>query len=230
MRRRGLTLIEVIAALSILMVMSVLTWESISGSFQVRQALMERDETTRAARVAMGRLRRELQLAFLSKYPSAIETYSTLFVGLDDNPDQLYFTSLSHQRLYRDSRECDQTEITIWAESAPNRGEGYILYHREAPRIDEEPDEDGVIYPLAYNLRSFSLRYLDPTINEWVDEWDTRKTDTANRLPRAIQIGLILIGQDPEDKDRTREFPFLTTVRLEYADQLQRSLFAKDGG
>jgi general secretion pathway protein J len=149
---------------------------------------------------------------------------------MNQDPDQLVFTTLAHQRLYRDSRECDQTEVSIWAEPARDgHGEGYTLYHREASRIDQEPDVGGRIFPLAYNVRSFDLRYLDPTTNEWREEWDTRGTDTPYRLPRAVQVGLVLIARDTQDEDRTIDVPFVTTIKLEYASPLTRSVFAGGG-
>lgn len=227
--RSGMSMLEVMVAIALILVMSLSSWQVIASAIEVRKVLSERDATTRGARVALSMLRREIALAYLTPNVQAVNTYQTVFVGRDENPDRLYMASLSHRRLYRDSRECDQTEITAWTEPSPERGQGYVLYHREAPRVDEEPDEDGVIYPLAYNVRSFDLRYLDPTINEWVEEWDSRSPDWANRLPRAVQIGLVLLTPDPEDEDRNLELPFLTTVRLEYAEPLQRSIFAGDG-
>ena len=226
--RRGMSLMEVMVAVSIVMVMSTIAWQGVMSSVEIRDALAERDELTRSARVALSKIRRDLQLAYLSKHPTAIETYQTVFVGLDEDPDTLFFATLAHQRIYRDSRESDQTEITLWTESSPDGGRGYVLYHREAPRVDEEPAEDGQVYPLAYNVRSFRLRYLDGERNEWVDEWDSRGVDVANRLPRAVQVGLILIAQDPDDENRTVDVPFLTTVILDYAAPLKKSLYAKE--
>ena len=221
--RRGVTLVEALVAISIIVVMSGLAVSLMSTMIQTREVLAERDETTRTARAVMSTVRRQLQLAYLREDTTAAATFQTIFVGRDDSPDSLWFTSLSHQRLYRNSRECDQTEITLWTERDPD-GPGNILLQRESPRIDEEPDEDGRVLPLAYGVRSFELRYLDPTTNVWRDEWDTRGTDTPNRLPRAVQIGLILLGRDVEDPERTVELPFFTTVQLEYADALQREL------
>lgn len=226
-RRRGMNLIEVMVAIAILLVMSAIAWQVIASSADAREILSDRDVTIRGSRVAMGRLRRELQLAFLTPNRAAVNTYQTVFVGTNDDPDSLYFESFSHKRLYRNSRECDQTEITIWAEPARDRGEGYILYHRESARIDEEPDKDGRIHPLAYNVRSFDLRYLDPKTNEWREEWDTRSADTPYYLPRAVKIGMVLIGTDASDRDKTIDIPVMTTVILQYADRLQRSVNAQ---
>jgi hypothetical protein len=128
---------------------------------------------------------------------------------------------LSHQRLYHNSRECDQTEVTIWGERAKReQGQGNVMYHRESPRIDGEPDEGGRIWPMAYNVRSFDVRYLDNQTFEWFDEWDTRSADTPYRLPRAVQVGVVFLAPDPDDPDDSIEVPFLTTITLQYADPI----------
>lgn len=220
--RRGLSLIEVVVALAVMAIMMAIAGAALQSSIEVKDLLAEKDETTRAARVAMGRLRRELALAFLTPNLTAVNSYRTVFVGFDENPDKLFFATQSHQRLYRDSRECDQTEVSVWTEAATGTGRGYVLYHREAPRIDHEPDEGGVIYPIAHNVRSFNVRYLDNRTNEWRDDWDSRTADYLNRIPRAVQIGLVLIATDPEDSNRTIDLPFFTTVTLQYGERLIR--------
>lgn len=219
--RRGMTLLETMLTLVILVVMSGMVFETLQNSIQVNQLLENRDVTTRAARVALSKLKRELQLAYLTPNTMALERYQTVFVGEDHNPDTLYMATLAHQRLYINSRECDQTEVTVWAEDGPSeRGDGQVLYHREAPRIDEEPDEQGRVYPMAYNVEEFNLRYLNGTTNEWADDWDSRGADTPYVLPRSVEIGLVLLGPDPADPDRTVEVPFLTSVILQYANPL----------
>lgn len=223
--QRGMSLMEVMIAISILAVMALFTTQAITSAVKTRDLLAEKDETTRAARVALGQIRRQLQVSFLSQTPTAVATYYTLFVLEDESPDVLTFTSLSHQRLYRDTRESDQTEISIWAERAnAEQGEGYVLLQRESQRIDEEPDKDGIIYPLAYNVRSFDVRLMDPRTNEWLDEWDTRGVDQSNRLPRAAQISLVLIAPDPKNSGRTVDVPFLTTTMLWFGEPLTQSL------
>ncbi|MCB9685865.1 MAG: prepilin-type N-terminal cleavage/methylation domain-containing protein [Alphaproteobacteria bacterium] len=222
-RRRGLTLMETMVAIAVLLIMSAIVFESLHNSVEFHNLLEARDETIRTARVAMSKLTRDLQLAYLTPNKLAVNSYQTVFVGLDEDPSKLYLASLNHQRLYLDSRECDQTEITVWAEDAPrDRGQGYVLYHREAPRIDEEPAEGGKVWPLAYNVRSFHLRYLDQQNGEWQTSWDTRSATTPYRLPRAVEIGLVLIAPDPADPSGqdTVDVPFLETVLLEYAPRM----------
>lgn len=224
--RRGMSLFEVMIVVAILVVMSAMTWSVLMSTVEARDYLASRDEVGRSARIAMEKVRRELQHAYLTTNTSAINTYQTLFVGTNDDPDKLFFATLSHQRLYRNTRECDQTEVTLWVEPAPDRDDGYVLYHREAPRIDEKPDEGGKVLPLAYHVKSFDVRYLDSANNEWVEQWDTRGVDTPGRLPRAVQVALVLLAPDPEDPERkTVDVPFLTTVTLQNAPPLAQTGF-----
>lgn len=220
--RRGMTLVEVMVAVGILLIMSMIVMQSLRNSIEFHNLLDARDRSVRTARVAMSKIAHDLQLAYLTPNRVAVNTYQTVFVGLDEEPAKLFFATLNHQRLYLNSRECDQAEVTIWAEPSPDRGAGYVLYHRESPRIDQYPDEQGAVLPLAYNVRSFRLRFLDQVSGEWKPSWDTRTADTPYRLPRAVEIGLVLIAPDPEDVtgERTVDVPFLSRVMLEYADRM----------
>jgi general secretion pathway protein J len=114
--RRGMTLVEVMVALVVLVVMASVIMESIRSSIEFHRLLAARDETVRTARSALAKLSHDLQLAYLSPNRNAVNTYQTVFVADDSEPAQLYFASLAHQRLYLDSRECDQTEITVWGD------------------------------------------------------------------------------------------------------------------
>lgn len=220
--RAGLTIVEVMVAMAILLIMVATTGAVLANALEIRKVLEDRDSTTRAARVALGTIRRNLQLAYLTDQVSPTFTYQTVFVGLDGRTDSIFYATRAHQRLYRDSRESDAAEISLWAETSRASRRGYTLYQRESQRVDEEPDEGGRVLPLAHQVRTFELRYLDGTQDVWREEWDTRSVDQANRLPRAVQIGLVLVGVDPADSERTIDLPFFTTVLLEYADPLPR--------
>lgn len=225
-----MTLLEVLVAIAVMAVIATLTWTAIGGSIQARDLLAGNDGVQASARVVLGRVTRELQLAWLTPNLQTVQTYRTVFVGQDTGDvDTLWFASLSHQRHYRDARECDQTEITLWGERDPD-GDAWVLLHREAPRVDQEPDEGGTILPLAYGVMSLNLRYLDGNTGEWEEEWSSVGVEQANRLPRAVQIVMVLLGPDPEDPDRSLEHTYATTVLLEFAAAMTKSLFSRDGG
>jgi hypothetical protein len=203
--------------------MSAVVFQSLRNSIEFHNLLSARDETVRTARAAFDKISRDLQLAYLTPNRAVPDRYLTVFVGLEEEPSKLFFATLNHQRLYLDSREADQAEVSIWAEQAPaEAGKGFVLYHRESPRIDQYPDEQGKVWPLAYNVRSFRLRYLDQQSGEWKTSWDTRSVDTPYRLPRAVEIALVLIAPDPEDRtgEATVDVPFLDRVVLEYGERM----------
>ncbi len=221
--RAGFTLVEVVVAVSILALIGLVTFITLSNSLKTRDILEEEDRVNQAARIAMSRIRRDFSLAYLTKNTAAINSYRTIFVGQDDNgADRAWFASLSHQRRFRDSRESDQTEITYWTVDDPEADRAMVLMRREAPRIDQEPEKDGSIAPIAYGVRAFDLSYLDHQSAEWRSEWDSTGADTPSRLPRAVRVTLTLLAPDPDDEERTVERSFVSTIPLAFAPRLVR--------
>ena len=216
-----MTMVEAMISIFILLIMSMMIGQTMQNAIKFQTLLEDRDVTVRQARVAMGKIKREIAAAYLTPSQNAVDTVQTVFVAQDSDPDSIFFATMAHQRIYRDSRESDQSEITLWTEKMDrDKGQGYVLYHRESPRVDEEPDEQGTVYPLAYNVRSFNLRFLDPVDGEWKEEWDTRATDTLYRLPRSVEIALVLIADDPGRPGKYIDVPFLTAVNLQYGGRL----------
>jgi hypothetical protein len=219
--RRGLSLLDTMLSVGVLLMLTMFTLVAMRNSAQLNAALKDQDQSFRTP---MMMLRRHIALAFLTPSLQAGERYRTVFVGKDGNPDLLFFATRAHQRRYRDSRESDQAEITIWAESMPRidgySSEGLVLYQRLSTIIDGEPDEGGVVQPIAYNVKSFNLRYLDGRVNMWRDEWDSRTPDANNMLPRAIELSLVMLVPDPKRKDRFIDRPYKTTINLEFANPM----------
>lgn len=225
--RAGFTLIEVMVSVAILTLMGGVLVVSLRGTLNARDYVAENGDVQRSARATLGRLTRELKLAYLTSSTSAVNTYQTVFIGTDDEPaDELWFASLSHRPLYRGARECDQTEVTIWTETDPENSEFMVLLHRESQRVDQYPARDGVVLPLAYGVKRFDLKYLDGQSAEWLEEWDTRGVETANRLPRAVKIVLVLSREDIEQPGEFVDHTYVTTVLLDMAKPVTRSAFA----
>ncbi len=226
--RRGLTLIEVVVSLAILSVIGAIAFTTLGTTMGVHEAIEKAGGSRRTARTTLGMVTQELQLAFLTKNVTAVNTYKTVFIGKDqDQEDQLWFATLGHKRRYRDSRECDQGEVTLFAEPDPEQSEHMVLYHRAGPRVDHEPDQDGPIMPLARGVTRFDLRYLDPRTGEWKDNWDTTSTETPNLLPRAVEIVLGLATEDPNKEGDFVTSTYIRTVMLALANPQTRSIFAR---
>ena len=231
--RRGLTLIEIVVALAIMALIGSIAAATLGTSIEGLNAMDEAGGSTRTARIAMRRITRALELTHMTKNRGAVNTYRTVFVGKDDgDEDLLWFSTLSHHRKIRDSRQCDQTEITLFTEDDPDQDDAKVLFLRESPRIDQYPDKGGRPMPLARGVTRFDLRYLDGVTGEWLDEWDTEGADTPYRLPRAVQIVLELTSPDPnsDDDDDFISTPYVRTVMIAMAAPQTRSVFAKGNG
>ncbi len=194
---RGFTILEVTIAITILAGILVASWMTFDGIARMQETVEVTEETSHTARIVFQRFNRELQSAFLTRNPSPTSSYLTLFRGIDQNEfDELSFNTFSHIRIYRDSHECDTTEISYFIESDPDEPGLHLLLHREAPRIDGLPEEGGPVEVLARRVSLFNLRYYDDFQQEWRDTWDTTTAENLLRLPRAVEITLILVDLD----------------------------------
>ena len=122
-RLRGLTLIEIMVAISILSMVSVLIYGAFDGLSRGKKGLGRLNDRYHQGRMAIDRLARELSSAFVSQHvplvPSLIRS-QTVFVGVNSSPaDRIDFTSFSHRRLVRDSHESDQNELSYFGSPDP---------------------------------------------------------------------------------------------------------------
>jgi prepilin-type N-terminal cleavage/methylation domain-containing protein len=227
--RRAFTLLEVVVSLVLVVGIAAFTFGSLRGTFAMRDFMEKQDATDRSARVALNKIERELRMAFLTKNTQAINTYRPVFVGKNNGDiDTLWFATFAHRRMYYGTPEGDQTEITIWAEGSDD-GKSSILFHRESARIDEDPDAGGTILPLASGVVKFDLDFLSSQTGEWMEEWDSTGTE-QHKLPRAVQILLVLQGPDPDDDDEVIEHTYVTTVMLDTADPINKDQLTSGSG
>lgn len=206
--QRGFTLFEVLISLTILVGITTLVYTSLSGTLRMTELAEEDEATVNGARVAMARMQRELAMAFLDPRVyrgrrtagTLVETWKTAFKGEASSPiDKLSFTTFSHVRLYHGSTEGDQTEISWYGEPDEESSGLYQLMHREAPRIDAEPEEGGVVEVLARGVQELKITYYDPTKEEWIEDWDNEAPEHRRAgLPKAVALSLVLVDSEGE--------------------------------
>ncbi len=215
---RGLTLIEIALAISILAVIGTLTWGSISRSFDAYETVTDIDRRYHGVRVAMNRMAKELSMAFLTsqrRHRGKERMMVTHFRGEAASPfHALHFTAFAHHILRADAKEADHCEISYYGESDPDEPNQLNLMRREDARIDSEWDEGGRSYILAENIKDFKLRFWDSRREEWTDEWDTEKSDFRGRLPEVVEITLIVNDENDE------ELKFVTKARINLTKEL----------
>lgn len=184
---RGMTLVEVLIAIGITAGMAAMTLGAFRQVDRANDVVREQSERTAAVRVALSRLARELSMAYLSNHfdSKQYRERPTLFAGRED---EILFTTMAHERLYRDAKESDQAVVEYTVESDRDRPGEEALFRREKVRIDGEPDRGGRKDLVADRITGFRLQYWDAAKKDWVREWSTRSVERANELPVRVRI------------------------------------------
>ena len=232
--RRGFTLLEMLVALGILGLMSMIIFSVFTLSARARARMDRIEERHHTAVVALHWLIRDLSSAFVSNHVNISNPQSkTLF---DGGQDRILFTYLGHERLVAGAKESDQGVVEYYLEKGD--GEGMDLVRREKPIIDMEPEQGGRVAVVATNVREFQLKYWDSKEEEWRDEWrvdmgDALKSGAGGsptnlmaasmgklmkmaqekelmrfKLPQRVYIRLVLVDDDGN------EYPFETQARI----------------
>ncbi len=208
LKQRGFTLIEIMVALSIIVVISVTVWESMSKTFDTVEYVDAVRERYRIARLFLFRLSKELRGAFLSLSKKNDDgELLTFFIGKDEvQVDRIDFFGFVHEPLLENAKESDVSEVTYFG--VPDRDGTYrILRHENVyPDGEEYEDEKGLV--VIDHVKEFDVRYFSIKKNEWYDEWNSRSMDHKEKLPDAVSITLVL--KDPDGQD----IKFYTEVNL----------------
>lgn len=211
---RGVTLLEILVAVAILAMVSVLIYGAFDGMSRAKRGVGEVNQRFREGRLAIRRLAREIPSAFLSAHQplnQSLIVRETLFVGENSTPaDRLDFTSFSYRRITRDAHESDQNELSYFGSRDPDVSGKTDLARREQAYIDLEADRGGSVQVLAENIDLFDLEYLDPISGMWQDRWDsTSTTGQLARLPLQVKVTLVLL-----DGPAGRSIPFVARIPL----------------
>jgi general secretion pathway protein J len=152
---------------------------------------------------------REVSMAFLSDNFDRNRFRNervTLFVGRDD---RILFSTMAHERLYRDARESDQAIVEYTVEADPDAQGEQALFRREKVHLDDEPDRGGRKDLVASHVTGLRLQYWDLQRSEWAREWTTKSVENANALPSRVRFELEMKLAD----GRTERF--VTEARVE---------------
>ena len=165
-----------------------------------REGLERVEDRYREGRLAMARMTRELQSAFISLHApinTALLVEKTAFVGSSGTPaDRIDFDSFANRRVDRNSHISDQCELSYFGSPNPDESGVTDLARRVSTTLDLEPKKGGRVEVLATDIDLFDLQYLDPLSGTWLDTWDTTQAVTGQpaRLPVQVRIVLVLNG------------------------------------
>jgi general secretion pathway protein J len=213
-RQRGFSLIEVLISITILAAITSLLFGAFSAMKRSKDGLSRLQDRQREGRLAMARITRELQTAYLSAHMplnQSLLVQKTIFKGERGTPsDRLDFTAFANTRLDKNSHVSDQCELSYYGSPNPDGSGTNDLVRRIDTEIDLEPTRGGKVEVLATDIDMFDLQYLDAQTGQWQESWDTTQTTgQPDRLPLQVRVILVLNGGARSASDRGRG-----TIRL----------------
>jgi len=203
-RQRGMTLIEVMVAISILTVMMMITWRSFGSTAAAKIEVDVIQERNHEIRVALNRMVEDLETAYLSQNEDqSAQDRRTMFIAKDSGVvGELRFSSLGHMVLWADANESSQTLINYYDEADPDDSSQTNLMRRESRRLSNEnwENEPAEVDVLLRNIKKVSFQYYDHRDQDWKKRWNSMQADAERgRVPFYIRVRIEVPGPDGED-------------------------------
>jgi type II secretory pathway component PulJ len=218
----GFTLLEVILAFAILSFITTILW----GTFSQTAALKKRTEAVQdrahAARVALMRMTRELEMAFLSdsENPFATERRTMFIATSHRDIDEIRFSWFGRQRLRGDIPEADSSVVMYYGEQDPDDRSVMNLMRRETRRLEAADPQSllGESYVLCPGISRLKFSFYDykNQKKEWREEWTTVGADGLQYLPTHVRIQLTIYDEKGQEKIFTSSARIMMTERVAY--------------
>jgi general secretion pathway protein J len=185
----GFTLVEIMISIGILVLVLAMVYNAFNSSIKAFETIDAHGDAYGEARLTLNRMSEEIGSIYLSEHNP-----NTGLLGEDNDEDDLpfdslHFTSLSHIRWIKDSRESELCETGYYLE-ADQEEEKTFLFRREDWNVDGTLEEGGIALELAEGIEGLNFRYYDG--EEWLDDWDSKE---RGGLPKAIEV--VLLVEDP---------------------------------
>lgn len=239
LRRRGFTIIELLAAMAVLLIMVALLSRVFGSAASTWRAGHKRIESNNSGRAAMEFMSRELSAVVMSKKDGptfVLESDQTNTLGMLS--DSLYFVTMSHRAEYRSGQKYRDVQQVCYAvrPSVTNQPGRYALYRfvyevfdntnfscyvnnvwtSSLKRLTANPTVNGSI--LADNVRSFEV-FVTP-----VGEDDPQEDYSLESEPPPAAIDIYLEVLAEEDAVRASLTPgdtaFMNAATRRYATRI----------
>ena len=215
----GFTLLEVMLAFAILGFITTILWGTFSQTNTIRKRTEAVQERSHAARVALMRLSRELEMAFLSDSDDpAVQEKRTMFVSKTDREaDELRFSWFGRQRLRGDTAESDTSVVMYYAQPDPDERSVVNLMRRETRRLEAVDPRSipGEAYIICPGLARLKFSFYDYKKKEWREEWNTMD-GSYNYLPTHVRISLSIFDERGQVQTFTSSARIMMTERVGY--------------
>ncbi len=214
----GFTLLEIMLAVAIMSFITVIVWGTFSQTARIKRNVESAQDRTHSARVALMRMTREIEMAFLSLSENgAIQDRRTLFISASrPDVDELRFSWFGRQRLRADTSESDTSLVSYYAEPDPDDRRVMNLMRRETRRLEaKEPlSIPGEAYILCPGVARVKFNFYDFRKKEWREDWNTMGADGLQYLPTHVRIFLTIYDE------RGREVVYSSAARIQMTERV----------
>jgi general secretion pathway protein J len=215
---RGFTLIEVMLAMAILAFVTTIMWGSFSQTATNKKAIENAQERLHTVRVALLRMSREIEMAYLSDSENTALTHrrTMLTSAARGDVDELTFSSFAHQRLRAGAFEGDTALIKYFGAPDPDDRRVLNLMRRETRRLQAEDPNilAGESYVLCPDVARVKFLFYDHRKKEWQTDWSTLNASGTQYLPTHVRITLTVLDE------RGQEVTYATDARIQMTEKI----------
>jgi general secretion pathway protein J len=196
--QHGFTLIEIMLALTLMAFLTALLWGTMAQTAKVKKRIERAQDRTHTVRVALMRMSREIEMAFVNAETSGTQERRTMFSGVSRSDfDELRFSWFGHLRFRADQAEGDTAQVSYFSQLDPEDSMLTNLMRRETRRLEAKDPKliPGETYLLCPAISRLKFAYYDYKQKDWREEWDTTKADGQTYLPTQVRISLTVLDE-----------------------------------
>ncbi len=213
-RRAGLTLMELLIALTLTTVVVSAVYSILRSAYDSRRRGEATADLLQIARITQGRIVEDLESAVTVSEDANYVFTGTDAVEDDFDADTLEFACLSGdpQDPYRVQADLCRVQYYVdLDERTPEEGLIRVALPQPVPEDLRDEEVEAATRELGRLVVGLDVAYYDPTEDEWLPEWQEREG-----LPGAVRVALVL--RDPLYEGETRRFETIVRPRLADVD------------
>jgi type II secretion system protein J len=201
-RQTGFTLMELLVAMSLMVVASACLYSSLYTGFRARESAEKILIPLQAAKIAMDMIKQDLRGAVVGPDEDP-NIMAGPFLGEDDrtganvDTDVVTFFSSHHEINGDEERITCGIGMIELSLVEPAKEDTFTLVRYVTDNLQTEDEQEPVEEVLCRHVRALNFRYYDGL--RWYEDWDS--TEQLDALPVAVEVTLEMEPHEESGKD-----------------------------